>query len=72
MFLGKRWGAREERPGMFFLESGSATLILGGTYLSGESVSPHEKRNSKHRHGSGLESKNFPKKALRLSFSIGT
>jgi mannose-6-phosphate isomerase-like protein (cupin superfamily) len=35
----------ENQIDIFLVESGSATLIVGGTYLNGETVAPHEKRN---------------------------
>ena len=35
----------ETQIDIFFVQSGSATLIVGGTYLNGETVAPHEKRN---------------------------
>jgi mannose-6-phosphate isomerase-like protein (cupin superfamily) len=35
----------ETQIDIFVVESGSATLLVGGTYLNGETVAPHEKRN---------------------------
>ena len=35
----------ETQGDVFFVQSGSATLVVGGTYLNGETVAPHEKRN---------------------------
>lgn len=35
----------ETQIDIFVVESGSATLLVGGTYLNGETVGPHEKRN---------------------------
>jgi len=35
----------ETQVDVFFVQSGSATLVVGGTLLSGETVAPHEKRN---------------------------
>jgi mannose-6-phosphate isomerase-like protein (cupin superfamily) len=35
----------ENQIDIFFVQSGSATLLVGGTYLNGETVAPHEKRN---------------------------
>jgi len=35
----------ETQVDVFVVESGSATLIVGGTLLNGETVAPHEKRN---------------------------
>jgi mannose-6-phosphate isomerase-like protein (cupin superfamily) len=30
---------------VFFVQSGSATIVVGGTLVNGETVAPHEKRN---------------------------
>lgn len=35
----------ETQADVFFVQSGSATLIVGGTMLGGDTVEPHEKRN---------------------------
>jgi mannose-6-phosphate isomerase-like protein (cupin superfamily) len=35
----------ETQADVFFVRSGSATLVVGGTLLNGETVGPHEKRN---------------------------
>src|SRR5229473_2317738 len=35
----------EPQADMFFMQSGSATLVVGGTLLNSETVAPHEKRN---------------------------
>ena len=35
----------ETQGDIFFVQSGSATLVVGGSYLNGETVAPHEKRN---------------------------
>lgn len=35
----------ETQADVFFVQSGSATLVVGGTLVNGETVSPHEKRN---------------------------
>jgi len=35
----------ETQADIFFVQSGSATLLVGGTLLGGETVEPHEKRN---------------------------
>ena len=42
----------ETQGDVFFVQSGSATLIVGGTYLNGETVAPHEKRNGSIQGGS--------------------
>jgi len=41
----------ENQIDIFFVQSGSATLLVGGTYLGGETVAPHEKRNGTIRGG---------------------
>jgi len=35
----------ETQADVFFVQSGSATLVLGGQLVKGETVGPHEKRN---------------------------
>jgi mannose-6-phosphate isomerase-like protein (cupin superfamily) len=35
----------ETQVDIFFVQSGSATLLVGGTLVNGETVGPHEKRN---------------------------
>lgn len=35
----------ENQADIFFVQSGSATLVVGGTLVGAESTSPHEKRN---------------------------
>jgi mannose-6-phosphate isomerase-like protein (cupin superfamily) len=35
----------ETQVDVFFVQSGTATLLVGGTLLNGETVAPHEKRN---------------------------
>jgi mannose-6-phosphate isomerase-like protein (cupin superfamily) len=35
----------ETQVDVFFVESGTATLLLGGRLVNGETVGPHEKRN---------------------------
>ncbi len=35
----------ETQADIFFVQSGSATLVVGGTLVGGETVEPHEKRN---------------------------
>jgi mannose-6-phosphate isomerase-like protein (cupin superfamily) len=35
----------ETQADVFFVQSGSATLLVGGTMVGGETVEPHEKRN---------------------------
>ncbi len=35
----------ETEADVFFVESGSGTLLIGGTLVGGETTAPHEKRN---------------------------
>ena len=35
----------ETQADVFFVQSGSATLVVGGQLVNGETVGPHEKRN---------------------------
>jgi len=35
----------ETQADVFFVQSGTATLVLGGKLINGETVAPHEKRN---------------------------
>ena len=35
----------ETQADVFFVQSGSATLVVGGKLVNGETVGPHEKRN---------------------------
>jgi len=35
----------ETQSDIFFVQSGTATLLVGGTYVNGETVAPDEKRN---------------------------
>jgi len=37
----------ETQADVFFVESGTATLVVGGTMVGGEATAPHEKRNGK-------------------------
>lgn len=37
----------ETQADVFFVQSGSATLLVGGTMVGGDIVEPHEKRNGK-------------------------
>lgn len=37
----------ETQTDIFFVQSGSATLLVGGNMVGGETVEPHEKRNGK-------------------------
>lgn len=37
----------ETQADVFFVQSGTATLLVGGTMVGGETTEPHEKRNGK-------------------------
>lgn len=37
----------ETQADVFFVESGTATLVVGGAMVNGETTAPHEKRNGK-------------------------
>jgi mannose-6-phosphate isomerase-like protein (cupin superfamily) len=41
----------ETQADIFFIQSGSATLVVGGTMVGGETVEPHERRNGKIQGG---------------------
>jgi hypothetical protein len=43
---------QETESDVFFVQSASATLIVGGTLLNGETVAPHGKRNGDIQGGS--------------------
>ena len=42
----------ETQADVFFVQSGMATLVVGGTLVNGETVAPHEKRNGTIQGGS--------------------
>ncbi len=42
----------ETQIDIIFVQSGSATLVVGGTMVNGETVAPHEKRNGSIQGGS--------------------
>jgi mannose-6-phosphate isomerase-like protein (cupin superfamily) len=46
----------ETQADVFFVRSGSATLIVGGTLLDAETTAPHEKRNGKIQSGTRQKS----------------
>lgn len=41
----------ETQADVFFVQSGTATLLVGGTLVGGETTEPHEKRNGTIRGG---------------------
>ena len=54
----------ETQVDVILVQSGSATLLVGGTLLNGETVSPHEKRNGTI-HG-GVRQKLAPGDVVRI------
>jgi mannose-6-phosphate isomerase-like protein (cupin superfamily) len=45
----------EIQADVFFVESGSATLLVGGKMVGGETVEPHEKRNGTIQGGTRVQ-----------------
>jgi mannose-6-phosphate isomerase-like protein (cupin superfamily) len=45
----------ETQADVFIVQSGSATLVVGGTMVGGETVEPHEKRNGKIQGGARIQ-----------------
>jgi mannose-6-phosphate isomerase-like protein (cupin superfamily) len=45
----------ENEIDIFVVQSGSATLLIGGTYVNGETVAPHEKRNGRIEGGTRIK-----------------
>src|SRR5215470_12092949 len=45
----------ETQADVFFVESGSATFIVGGEMVGGETTEPHEKRNGKIEGGTHVK-----------------
>jgi|SRR5215469_5793345 len=54
----------ETQADVFFVQSGSATLLVGGTMLNAETVGPHEKRNGSIQ--GGLRKKLSPGDIVRI------
>jgi hypothetical protein len=53
----------ETQVDVFFVQSGSATLLIGGTLVNGENVGPHEKATARSRVASG---ESFPREMLSV------
>lgn len=51
----------ETQVDVFFVQSGSATLVVGGTLVNGETVGPHESATARSRAASGAD---FPQEML--------
>jgi hypothetical protein len=60
----------ETQSDVFFVQSGSATLIVGGTVLKGETVAPHEKRHG-NKAAIGTNSRPETLSAFRPACRIG-
>ena len=45
----------ETQADIFFVQSGSATLLVGGTMVGGETIEPHEKRNGRIQGGTRVK-----------------
>jgi mannose-6-phosphate isomerase-like protein (cupin superfamily) len=54
----------ENQADIFFVQSGSATLVVGGTMVGAELVEPHEKRNGKIE--GGVRRKLSPGDVIRI------
>ena len=55
----------ENQADVFFVQSGSATLLVGGTMVGGETTEPHEKRNGTIQ--GGVKRKLSPGDVVRIS-----
>lgn len=58
----------ETQIDIFLVQSGSATLVVGGTYLHGETVAPHEKRNGTIQ--GGIRRKLAPGDVIRIPAGV--
>src|SRR6266700_1817283 len=54
----------ETQADVFFVQSGSATLLVGGNMVGGETTEPHEKRNG--RIEGGVRHKLLPGDVIRI------
>ena len=54
----------ETQVDVFFVQSGSATLLVGGKLINGETVGPHEKRNGSIE--GGVRRKLLPGDVVRI------
>ncbi|MGH9545350.1 MAG: cupin domain-containing protein [Terriglobales bacterium] len=54
----------ENQADVFFVQSGSATLVVGGTLVGAETTEPHEKRNG--RIEGGIKTKLSPGDVVRI------
>jgi mannose-6-phosphate isomerase-like protein (cupin superfamily) len=58
----------ETQSDIFFVQSGTATLLVGGTYLNGETTAPHEKRNGTIQ--GGVRQKLAPGDVVRIPAKV--
>jgi mannose-6-phosphate isomerase-like protein (cupin superfamily) len=47
-------GRHENQIDIFFVQSGSAALIVGGKYRNGDTAAPHEQRNGRIEGGTRM------------------
>jgi mannose-6-phosphate isomerase-like protein (cupin superfamily) len=55
----------ENQADIFFVQSGTATLLVGGTMVGGETTEPHEKRNGTIQ--GGIKRKLSPGDVVRIA-----
>ena len=64
----------ETQVDVIYVQSGSATLLVGGTLVNGETVAPHEKRNGTIREAFAKrlprETGSASRRKRRISFSL--
>jgi hypothetical protein len=58
----------ENQADIFFVQSGTATLLVGGTMVGGETTEPHEKRNGTIQ--GGIKRKLSPGDVVRIAPQI--
>ena len=58
----------ETQADIFLVQSGSATLLVGGTMVGGDTVEPHEKRNGKIE--GGIRRKLSPGDVVRIPAKV--
>lgn len=58
----------ETQSDILFVQSGTATLLVGGTYLNGEATAPHEKRNGTIQ--GGIRQKLAPGDVVRIPAKV--
>jgi len=58
----------ETQSDIMFVQSGTATLLFGGTYLNGDTTAPHEKRNGTIQ--GGMQQKLEPGDVVRIPAKV--